>query len=63
MVQVGDHVVMRHPKELRSSKNKSYEVMAIPLRENMKPTWWELKGDEDGVTYVITVPLMFCIML
>jgi hypothetical protein len=54
-IQVGDHVRMRFPEDARRTDNVTFEVMVVPLRTNNAPTWWELKGDTDGLTYVFTM--------
>ncbi len=61
MVQVGDHIRMRRPVEARKALNVTYEILQIPLRENMAPTWWEMRGDSDGLVYIFDTPVTFTI--
>jgi hypothetical protein len=46
---------MRFPEDARRTDNVTFEVMVVPLRTNNAPTWWEFKGDTDGLTYVFTM--------
>lgn len=60
-VQVGDHVRMRHPEEARNTANTTFEVLVLPDQLPNGPTWWEMKGDQDGLTYVFTMLVVFTI--
>lgn len=60
-LQIGDHIRLRKPEDARATDNVTYEVMVMPVQKNMGPTWWELKGDQDGLIYVFTMLIVFTI--
>lgn len=58
---VGDHVRMRHPDDARKTDNTTFEVMVMPIQQNMGATWWELKGDQDGLIYIVNMLTTFTV--
>jgi len=60
-LQVGDHVRIRQPTEARQNSNITFEVLAMPIQVNMGPTWWEMRGDEDGLVYIFTALIVFTV--
>lgn len=60
-LQVGDHVRMRQPQQAREAANVTYTIQAMPLQVNNGPTWWEMLGDQDGLTYIFSMLVVFTI--
>lgn len=61
-LQIGDHIRMRQPEEARKTANTTFEVVAMPSNSpGMGEVWWELLGDTDGLTYIITMLVVFTI--
>lgn len=58
---IGDHVRMRQPNDAREAANVTYTILEMPLQKNLGPTWWEMLGDQDGLTYIFSMLVVFTI--
>jgi len=61
-LQIGDHIRIRQPEEARKTSNATFEILAMPNNSpGMGDVWWEMRGDEDGLVYILTTLIVFTI--
>lgn len=61
-VQIGDNVILRFPDDARKTVNSTFEITVLPDQLPNGPTWWEMVGDVDGLTYVFTMLVVFTVV-